>query len=113
MKTILFLSLSAFLATAGVSTAFAAGGGSGGSSTTAAPVVHCKKGEVLKKVKRFGFWVKKCVPIESGILPDEDLYQQGVVECNLLRYSFSDLKFKFVHRASCLQISLAVRIKSR
>ena len=79
MKTILFLSLSAFLATAGVSTAFAAGGGSSssGSSTTAAPVVHCKKGEVLKKVKRFGFWVKKCVPIESGILPDEDLYQQG------------------------------------
>jgi tetratricopeptide (TPR) repeat protein len=79
MRKILFLSLSAFLVTAAYSAAFAAGGGSsgGGSSGSANPVLHCKKGEVVKKVKVSDAWVKKCVKVESGILPDEDLYQQG------------------------------------
>jgi tetratricopeptide (TPR) repeat protein len=77
MKKILFLSLSAFLVTAGYSTAFAAGGGSSGGNAPSEPALHCKKGEVPKKVKVGGKWVKKCVPIESGILPDEDLYQEG------------------------------------
>jgi tetratricopeptide (TPR) repeat protein len=75
MRKILFLSLSAFLVTAGYSAAFAAGGGS--NNAPAQPVLHCKKGEVVKKVKVSGAWVKKCMPVESGILPDEDLYQQG------------------------------------
>lgn len=82
MRKILFLSLSAFLVTAGYSTAFAVGGGS--SNTPAEPVLHCKKGEVIKKikkngvfVKKNGVFVKKCVKVESGILSDEDLYQQG------------------------------------
>ena len=71
MRKILFLSLSAFLVTAGFSPAFAVGGGS--NNAPAEPVLKCKKGEVVKKVKG----VKKCVKVESGILPDEDLYQQG------------------------------------
>jgi len=43
--------------------------GSGGSTDTSAQ--KCKKGEVFDKNK------KKCVKATSGILPDEDLYQQG------------------------------------
>ena len=50
--------------------AFAAGGGSGGNG--ASPANHnCKKGEVWSAAK------SKCVKKESGILPDEELYQQG------------------------------------
>lgn len=75
MRKILFLSLSAFLVTAGYTAAFAAGGGS--NDAPAEPVLHCKKGEAPKKVKVGGKWVLKCVPLESGILPDEDLYQYG------------------------------------
>jgi tetratricopeptide (TPR) repeat protein len=70
MRKILFLSLSAFLVTASYSAAFAAGGSN---NAPAQPVLHCKKGEVVKKVNG----VKKCVKVVSGILPDEDLYQQG------------------------------------
>jgi len=81
MRKILFLSLSAFLVTAGYSAAFAAGGNSGGGNSGGGgnnePVLHCKKGEAVKKVKVSGKWVKKCVKLETGILPDEDLYQQG------------------------------------
>ncbi len=75
MRKILFLSMSAFLVTAGYSAAFAAGGGS--NTAPAKPALHCKKGEAVKKVKVSGAWVKKCVKLESGVLPDEDLYQQG------------------------------------
>jgi tetratricopeptide (TPR) repeat protein len=70
MKKLLYLSLAAFLMTSGSSMTFAAGGGNNG---PAEPVTKCKKGEVVKKVGN----VKKCVKVESGILPDEDLYQQG------------------------------------
>ncbi|MDP1702435.1 MAG: hypothetical protein Q8L53_15940 [Aestuariivirga sp.] len=68
MKKLLFLSLAAFLMTSGSSTTFAAGGGG-----EPAEPPQCKKGEVVKKVGN----IKKCVKVESGILPDEDLYQQG------------------------------------
>jgi tetratricopeptide (TPR) repeat protein len=70
MKKLLYLSLAAFLMTSGSSMTFAAGGGGSGGG---ADPLKCKKGEVLKKVGN----VKKCVKVESGILPDEDLYQQG------------------------------------
>ena len=84
MKKLLYLSLAAFLMTTGSSTVFAAGGGnggggnggggnSGGGNGPAEPVKKCKKGEVLKKIGN----IKKCVKVELGILPDEDLYQQG------------------------------------
>ena len=49
--------------------AYAAGEGDG---TGDSPADHkCKKSEVWDKTK------KKCVTKSSGILPDEDLYQQG------------------------------------
>lgn len=49
-------------------TAYAAGEGGSDSS----PVnEQCKKGEVWNKAR------KKCVKAQSGVLPDEDLYQQG------------------------------------
>lgn len=71
MKKLVYLSLAAFLMASGSSPAFAAGGDGGGGAPD--PVLNCKKGEVVKKVGN----VKKCVKVESGILPDEDLYQQG------------------------------------
>ncbi len=44
----------------------------GDDNATDSTVTHkCKKGEVWDKTK------KKCVKTQSGILPDEDLYQQG------------------------------------
>lgn len=49
--------------------AFAAGGGG---DDSASPTNHnCMKGEVWDKK------AKKCVKAHSGVLPDEDLYQQG------------------------------------
>lgn len=44
--------------------------GSGGSDASPADT-GCKKGEVWDKNR------KKCVKAQSGVLPDEDLYQQG------------------------------------
>src|SRR4029079_14818925 len=51
--------------TAAVAPSFAMDSGGTGASTPK----KCKKGEVLKN--------GKCVKASSGILPDEDLYQQG------------------------------------
>jgi len=45
--------------------------GDGGGSDASPANQNCKKGEVWDKKK------KKCVKAESGVLPDEDLYQQG------------------------------------
>ena len=65
MTKIVSLALAAMFAFA--IPAFAAGeGGDDGSAKD-----KCKKGEVWSKAK------KKCVKAESGVLPDEDLYQQG------------------------------------
>lgn len=50
---------------------YAAGGGSDGDSGSSPADQKCKKGEVWSKAK------KKCVKASSGVLPDEDLYQQG------------------------------------
>jgi tetratricopeptide (TPR) repeat protein len=72
MKPIIFLALGAFLA-AGLP-AYAAGESSGGSTTAAPnPKKVCKKGEVVKMVKKKA----TCVKATTGILPDEELYQQG------------------------------------
>jgi len=46
-------------------------GGSGSGGDSSATDHHCKKGEVWSKAK------SKCVKVQSGVLPDEDLYQQG------------------------------------
>lgn len=52
-------------------TALAAGGGGGGGGESSPATKNCKKGEVWNKSR------KKCVKAESGVLSDEDLYQQG------------------------------------
>ncbi len=76
MNTFLTLPLAAVFMAAGLTTAFAAG-----ESSTAAPspkpALQCKKGEVIKKVMKNGAKVDTCVKVKAGILPDEDLYQQG------------------------------------
>lgn len=85
MQKLLYLSLSIFLATAGLSGAYASSGGGGGSSggggnggsASNKAELHCKNGEVVKKVKHLGAYAEKCVKVESGILPDEELYRQG------------------------------------
>jgi tetratricopeptide (TPR) repeat protein len=105
MQKLLYISLSVFLATAGFSGAYAnpgggggggssgggsmgggsmggessGGGSSGGGNSSAEEVRKCKKGEALKRVKQQGVYVKKCVKVKAGILPDEDLYRQGYV----------------------------------
>jgi tetratricopeptide (TPR) repeat protein len=72
MRNLVTLTFAALLAVS--ATALAAGsGGSGGSSGgggNGSPSDHgCKKGEVWKN--------NKCTKASSGILPDEQLYQQG------------------------------------
>jgi len=52
-------------------TVYAAGGGSDSDSTSSPAEQKCKKGEVWNKSK------KKCVKATSGVLTDEELYQQG------------------------------------
>ena len=49
----------------------------------------CKNGEVVKKVKVSGVWAKKCVKVESGILPDDDLYEQGRLLAKAGRYEWA------------------------
>jgi len=61
LATILALTIGA----ASLAPVYAMGDGNSGSSSPK----KCKKGEVLKN--------GKCVKATSGILPDEDLYQQG------------------------------------
>jgi tetratricopeptide (TPR) repeat protein len=62
----------ALTAVFGLSTAALAAGGGGNDASQPSPASKdCKKGEVYSKTK------KKCVKAESGVLPDEDLYQQG------------------------------------
>ncbi len=66
MTKILPLALAAMFALA--IPAFAAGSGGGDDAATKN---DCKKGEVWDKK------AKKCLKAKSGVLPDEDLYQQG------------------------------------
>ena len=77
----LSFSRSAFMAIALLSAsslAFAAGDSSG-SSSSSKPVVKktCKRGEVVKMVTKNGKKVATCVKVSSGVLPDDELYDQG------------------------------------
>lgn len=73
MKPMFYLALGAFL-TAAVPV-YAAGGNS--STTAPNPKVTCKKGEVVKMVMKSGKKVATCVKASAGILPDDELYEQG------------------------------------
>ncbi len=76
--------LSAAFAASVLLTTAAYAAGSGGNSTTASPTNNgCKKGEVWDKGK------KKCVKVQSGILPDEELYQQGRALAKLGQYDWA------------------------
>jgi tetratricopeptide (TPR) repeat protein len=76
MKPMFYIALGAFLA-CGVP-AYAAGESSGSKPATAPnPKITCKKGEVIKMVKKSGKKVATCVKASAGILPDDELYEQG------------------------------------
>jgi tetratricopeptide (TPR) repeat protein len=77
-RLISILSLGAGIALS--SSAFAAGESTKTETPAAAEspkTLKCKKDEVIKNVKKDGKTVKACVKATTGILPDEDLYQQG------------------------------------
>ncbi|MCB1379892.1 MAG: tetratricopeptide repeat protein [Alphaproteobacteria bacterium] len=62
----------ALMFAAAVPAAAAGGGGGNDGNSNASPTTHkCKSGEVWSKNK------KKCVKAQSGVLPDEELYEQG------------------------------------
>jgi tetratricopeptide (TPR) repeat protein len=67
MKAALMTSVIAALLAFSLPVMAAGSGGSGGTETA----TKCKKGEVWSKNK------KKCVKATSGVLPDEELYEQG------------------------------------
>lgn len=73
MRNLVTLAFAAMFAISG--TALAAGGG--GTTTTSPAELKCKQGEVVKEIVKDGKKKKICVKASSGILPDEELYQQG------------------------------------
>ena len=59
-------------------------GGSSGGGGTGSPTTHkCKTGQVWNKK------TKKCVKVQSGVLPDEELYQQGRALAKEARYDWA------------------------
>lgn len=61
---------------------FAAGsnnsGGSGSGSSTSPTQLVCKTGEVIKTIRKKGKKpVKVCVKATAGVIPDDELYNQG------------------------------------
>ncbi|HUR43368.1 MAG TPA: tetratricopeptide repeat protein [Aestuariivirga sp.] len=73
MRHLVTLAFAAMFAISG--TALAAGGG--GTTTTSPTTLKCKKGDVVKEIVKNGTKKKICVKATSGVLPDEELYQQG------------------------------------
>ena len=60
------------------SSAFAAGGGGNPLPTPSPTQLHCKTGEVIKTIYKKGKKPKKvCVKATAGIIPDDELYNQG------------------------------------
>lgn len=72
MRDLVTIIFAAMLAISG--SALAAGGGGTGTSPA---TLKCKQGEVVKDVVKNGTKKKICVKADAGILPDEELYQQG------------------------------------
>ncbi len=88
---ILTIVLALSLGTAPFVPALAMGGGDGGGSSGGSGkggqgehnVKKCKKGEVRDKQS------KKCVKVSYGILPDEDLYQEGAALAQAGEYDWA------------------------
>ncbi len=72
MRYLVTLAFTAMFAISG--SALAAGGGG---TTDDSPSKKCKQGEVAKEVVVNGTKKKICVKADAGVLPDEELYQQG------------------------------------
>ncbi len=72
MRKLTIISFAALFAISAA--AFAAGGGGTSTSTTK---LKCKSGEVVKTITVNGVKKKACVKASSGVLPDEELYQQA------------------------------------
>lgn len=51
--------------------------GTGGTGTPSPKVLKCKKGYVIKTSKVNGVKKRKCVKAVTGVLPDDELFQQG------------------------------------
>ena len=68
----------------GGSSGGSSGGASGGGGGNASPTAKgCKAGQVWNKK------TKKCVKAQAGVLPDEDLYQQGRALAKEARYDWA------------------------
>ena len=76
------LTIAALACLAALSAPVLAAGG-GGDDSASPTAKDCKKGEVWNKAK------KKCVKVQSGVLPDEDLYQQGRALARLGHYDWA------------------------
>jgi tetratricopeptide (TPR) repeat protein len=61
----------------GTSGGGASGGGSAGGGNNTSVKKTCKKGQVVKMMKKNGKNVKTCVKASAGVLPDDELYSQG------------------------------------
>ena len=72
MRYLVTLAFTAMIAISGA--ALAAGGGG---TSDDSPSKKCKKGEIVKEVVENGTKKKICVKADAGVLPDEELYQQG------------------------------------
>lgn len=79
MRKLTALSFAAMFALGGAAYAASSGGSSGTSSSSSgsSTTLKCKTGEVVKKVNVNGVMKRKCVKASSGVLPDEELYQQA------------------------------------
>lgn len=91
MTRLMPLAMACLIALAAPALAAGGGGGSGGGGSSGggggnadAPTTHnCKKGEVWNKK------AKKCVKVQSGVLPDEELYQQGRALAKAAQYDWA------------------------
>jgi tetratricopeptide (TPR) repeat protein len=79
MTRLTMAALACLIGLSGAAMAAGDGGGSDASPTNQ----NCKKGEIWDKNK------KKCVKAQSGLLSDEDLYQQGRALARLGHYDWA------------------------
>lgn len=77
------VSLALAIAIAAASPALAAGGGGSDGGESSPTTKSCKSGQVWDKK------TKKCVKAQAGVLPDEELYQQGRALAKEGRYDWA------------------------
>ena len=76
--TILLAASLALLPATSIAASSGGGGGSSNSMPTPSPKnMKCKKGEVVRTVTMNGMKKKKCVKATAGIIPADEMYEQG------------------------------------